>query len=279
MSLPPFISRPHCHRTDGPLFRTDAEGNIALSRDWPALLGQIRRFPLVVLQTRNAWVRLITLAPFPALSWSPARDRARDDGGALLLDASRWCLARGRLSPCACCGSAGRIRIFDTTGAECLQLCAYPGTGPAEWAACLAAFAAPLNAAVRPVPRGVFNRGERFAAAPGATRHAPSLLPVLIDLFVNEEAPVSCALHTPGATQRRTLTPRRVSCEQGLLTVADGVHTLQIVLPALDHLSVGSRRIDLVSLDGTSLLSLSPAATPDGACLWSAILHTALSRI
>jgi hypothetical protein len=37
-------------------------------------------------------------------------------------------------------------------------------------------------------------------------------------------------------------------------------------------------KIDLVGIDGTSLLALSPAGGPPAARLWSAILNTALNR-
>ncbi|MEZ0218098.1 MAG: hypothetical protein ACAH89_13260 [Rariglobus sp.] len=274
-------STPHTSppRSSGPCFRTDAEGNIPLSRDWLGLLSRARRFDRVVLQTRNTCVRLVTLAPLPSLTWFSALDCARNDQGDLTLGLSHWGQARARLAHCSCCGSPGKIQIFDTTGRECLQLCAHPDIDPSDWAGFLAPLAAPLNATVHPVSPGLFYTGRIFTAHPGATEHDTSLLSVLLELFARAEASLDCDLHTPAATQRRRLSPRRITCEHGLLTVADGVHTLQVILPAIARLVVHPRHIHLVGPDGASLLSLHPADTPDGTCLWSAILHAALNRI
>jgi hypothetical protein len=266
-------------RSLGPCFRTDAEGNIALSRDWHGLLIRARRFDRLIFQTRNSCVRLITLAPFPPLIWSNTRDCARDDQGDLTLDLAHWAHARARFSHCSCCGSPGKIQVFDTAGVESLQLCAHPDIEPADWADFLSPWVAPLNAAPATPPPRVFHPGRAFADRPGATDRGVSLLPVLLDLFARSEASLDCNLPTPAVTQRRRLTPRRITCEHGLLTVTDGVHTLQIILPALSRLSVHPRHIHLIGHDGNSVLSLHPADTSDGANLWSAILHTALNRI
>lgn len=276
------MSRPHPHpsaRVAGHRFRTDADGNIPLSRDWSGLFAAARSLPLVVLQTRNTYARLVTLSPFPELAWSHGRGLAQSETADLTLQPSRFLQARARIAHCSCCGSVGRIQIFDTTGAESLQLCAHPDTVPADWASLIAPFAAPLNATLRPVAAGLYYAGPPFETPADTTLHDPSFLPLLIDLFAAEDAPFSCTLHSSSVSQHRDLTPRRVSNRHGLLTIADGVTTLQVTLPALRHLAVQPRRIDLIGLDGTSLATLRPAGTPDGACLWSAILHTALSRI
>lgn len=274
------MSRPHPHTSaDAHRFRTDADGNIPLSRDWSGLLTEARRLPLVVLQTRNTYARLVTLAPFPELAWSHGRGLAQNKTGDLTLQPSRWRQAHARIAHCSCCGSVGRIQILDTTGAEALQLCAHPDTEPADWAGLIAPFAAPLNATLRPAPAGLFYAGIPFDTPADATRHDASFLPLLIDLFSAEDAPFACTLHSSSVSQHRDLTPRRVSLRHGLLTIADGVTTLQITLPALRHLAVQPRRIDLIGLDGTSLATLRPAGTPDGACLWSAMLRAALFRI
>lgn len=266
-------------RALGRCFRTDAEGNIALARDWHGLLTRARRFDRLIFQTRNSCVRLITLAALPPLTWSTTRDCARDDQGDLTLNLAHWAHARARLSHCSCCGSPGKIQIFDTAGTECLQLCAHPDIEPVDWADFLSPWIAPLNATPYNTPSGVFHPGRRFTSRPGAVDHDVALLPVLFGLFARSEASFDCDLHLPAVTQRRRISPGRISCQHGLLTVADGVHTLQIVLPALSRLSVQPRHIHLIGHDGNSVLSLHPADTSDGACLWSAILHTVLNRI
>lgn len=266
------------HHRPAPCFRTDAEGNIALSRDWSGLLTGALRFDRVVLQTRNACARLVTLAPLPALTLSEL-GHAQDDQGDLVFDLSHWGQARAHLAHCSCCGSPGNIRVFDTAGRECLQLCAHPDTEPADWADFLAPLAAPINVPVHPLLHGGFYSGRTLTADAGATRCDPALLPVLLNLFARSEASLNCSLHTPAATQRRRLSPRRVTCAHGLLTVADGVNTLQVALPALARIAVHPRQIHLIDHDGISPLSLHPTDTPEGACLWSAILHAALQRI
>jgi hypothetical protein len=276
------MSRPHTHpsaHTSGPCFRTDADGNIPLSRDWSGLLTGASALPLVVLQTRNTYARLVTLAPFPELAWSHGCGLAQSKTSDLTLQPSRFLQAHARIAHCNCCGSVGRIQIFDTTGAESLQLCAHPDTEPAAWARFLTPFAAPLNATLRTAPHGHYYAGLPFETTTDTTLHDTSLLSVLLELFSAEKIPFACTLHSSSVTQHRDLTPRRVSCRHGLLTIADGVSTLQITLAALRHLAVRPRRIDLIGLDGTSLVTLRPTGTPDGACLWSATLQTAISRI
>jgi hypothetical protein len=273
------MSRPHPHSSvPARRFRTDTEGNIPLARDWFGLLNQTRRFDRVVIQTRNTCVRLITLGSAPALAWSLGCGLARDDRSGLTLRPSRLGQALGRLAHCTCCGSAGNIRFFDMTGVECIQLCAHPDTEPASWADFLAPFTAPLNATHHPLPSGLFCTGADFKVHPDTVLHDPGLLFVLLDLFAGNNTPLACTLHTPGAIQHRALIPRRISSLQGLLTVTDATTTLQIVLPALRHLAVHPSKIDLVGIDGTSLLTLSPAGDPPAARLWSAILDTALDR-
>ena len=274
------MSRPHTPSSaTGSCFRTDADGNIPLSRDWLGLLTGARRLPLVVLQTRNTYARLVTLAPFPVLTWSPARDLAQTESGDLTLQPSRWRQAYARLAHCSCCGSVGKIQVFDTAGAECLQLCAHPDTEPAAWSRFLEPFAAPLNATLRTAPAGVYYEGIPFDNTDGTSLHDTALLSILLELLSAEEITFSCTLHSSSVTQHRDLTPRRVSCRNGLLCISDGITTLQVTLPAVRHLAVCPRRIDLIGIDGTSLVTLRPAGTLDGACLWSATLQAALARI
>jgi hypothetical protein len=259
-------------------FRTDADGNIPLACDWFGLLTASRRLGRVVLQTRNAYVRLITLDSAPELAWSSGRGLARDDRSHLTLRPGRWRQARARLAHCTCCGSAGNIRFFDSLGIECLQLCAHPDTEPAEWAGLLAPFTAPLNATPRPLPAGLFCNGTGYTAGPETSLHDPRLIIAFLELFAAKNAPLRCTLSTPGAVQSRDLVPLRRSCLHGLLTVTDGITTLQITLPALRHIAVRPDRIDLGGIDGTSLLVFSPAGDTDAARLWLVFMETALSR-
>ncbi|MDF3057052.1 MAG: hypothetical protein K0R17_1267 [Rariglobus sp.] len=273
---PPRISCPADFR-----FRTDAAGNIPLSRDWFSLLSRTGAFNRIVLQTRNTCVRLVTSGPLPALTWSPTRESAHDTHGTFTLHSGLWHQAYARLEPCACCASPGKLQVFDAAGAERLQMCAVPEISSTAWAACLAPLAAPCNATLRPAPRGIFYPGPRFHPPAGISLHDPALLPALFDLFAREAASFTCTLPSPAATQRRELTPRHLTFEHGLLTASDGQHTVQIVLPAVHHLAWRNdhrqRPLHLVGREGTHLLELGPAGTPDGACLWSALLHTVLT--
>lgn len=253
-------------------FRTDSEGDFPLSSDWPALLAALGGLPLVVSQTRNVAARLVTLGPFPALDWTPDRSEARDEASALVLLASLWSAAFARVAHCRCCGSVGRIQITDSTGVECLQVCPHPDIDPADWAALLAPFAAAPGEAVFRRPFSSFaSAGSR--PAPQACRVPASVVPALLDLFRREESPLLVELPSPAAGQRREMVPARLSIRHGLLTAADGVHTLQLVLPALDRVESSPGRLDAFSADGARVLSLSPVAASAG--LWD----EALSRL
>lgn len=259
----PISSR---HRIS-PAFRTDSEGNFPLSPDWPALLAALGGLPLVVTQTRNTAARLVTLAPFPSLDWTPDRSEARDGADALVLRASRWTSASARVAHCRCCGSVGRIRITDSSGAESLQACPHPDVNPADWADLLAPFAAPASAFLRPAC-AFTSAGSRPAHS--ACPVPVSFVPAVLGLFSREESPLLVDIPAPAAAQRREMIPARLSVRHGLLSAADGVHTLQLVLPSLARAEASPGRIDAFSAGGDRVISLFPAASSSG--LWNEAL-------
>ncbi len=254
-------------------FRTDAAGRIALRRDWPALFREITRLPAVAFQTRHAYARLVHYGPLPELEWSSSGAIARDQSSSIHLRCASWGDAWGRIAPCDCCGSPGRIEILNTHGAEFLQLCSAADRTLAEWASSLARLAAPLprfEPARRPaVGFDLAPDGLRTVAADG------ELLPILFSALLRENLPVRAMLRTPEATQIRALAPAHAFVDADVLSVGDGRTTLQLALAPVRRLALASDdSLHVAGPGGTLLLSL--AAAEGESRRWSAAVHALL---
>jgi hypothetical protein len=175
------------------------------------------------------------------------------------------------------------VEVHDIHGVEFLQLCARSEEEPAAWAAYLATIAAPLNAVIPPPAPPARHLFARLPADARLLTRNVDALPALLSLLANEETSFTCTLHTPACTHTRELTPRRVICEDGLLTVGDSETTLQAALASAHGLAVQRHdhrlNLHLVGPGDTSLLTFHSAADPASALLWRAALRATFSLL
>ncbi|WP_438480018.1 hypothetical protein [Oleiharenicola lentus] len=279
----PVLSAPSRPSKPGPCFRTDADGRIALTRDWQKIFSAARRFESIALQTRHAFVRLIHIEKFPELTWNADGASANFSTGSLHLHLANGTSARGRLCECQCCGTPGRVEFHNAHGLDFLQLCALPDCAPSAWADYLLDVFArtPEPAATELIQTPVFpvaplNCLTIDEGDPG------ELLPEFITALNDAEIPFSAILQTPELTHVREIHPHRVLLHGPILTVQALHTTLQIGLPAVRRLALGGSAIHgnelhLLGGDNTLLLTLAASLHPTDATRWHAALRAAFS--
>lgn len=249
-------------------FRTDSAGRIPLINDWRRLFQTVSHIETIAIQSRHAYARLIALDRMPALTWWEEEGlRAIDDAGTLQLRCSGWGQAWGRIAVCPCCDSPGTIEIHNALGSEFLQLCAFPGSDPANWAGYLDRLATDSFTVNRPSTRALTGlsllpEGTHRVAVTGA------ILPVFFSAISTQSVRVQVLLTTPELTHMREFTPRYVSTENLLLTVNDLRVTVQIALPQVRAVTVADNlSLHVTGADNTLLASFAPAG-PEHSTLW-----------
>ncbi len=257
-------ARPACSRC----FRTDAEGRIALRRDWPALFSVLRHLPALALQSRHSYARLIHLGATPEIVWDESGRIGRSEDGSLQLHPDLWGTAWGHLEICACCDSPGFVEIQNARGGDILQFCPTIATTAADWAACLEQLVAPES------DEALSSRLAGFPILPPGLHplhETAGVLPALLAAMGREEVPMRFLLRTPEVAHLREFVPARISEEYPLMTATDGRTTVQLGLPAVQGLAVGpDLSLHLAGPGQTLLLSLAPGKA-HGA-LWRAAL-------
>lgn len=237
-------------------FHTDADGRIALRRDWPAIFSALQGIEEIAVQSRHTYARLIHLGPPPEITWDATGLHGRDQSGALQLRAERWGEAWGRLRVCACCASPGHIQIQNARGGEILELCATDGLAPAAWAGCLAKLVAEQPA------RGEPAKLSAFPQLPGGLQEIledAGVLPALFEALRAAQASTRFLLRTPEVLHLREFIPRRVTADYPLLVATDFRTTLQLALPPVQRLVLGpDLSLHLAGPGETLLLSLAP---------------------
>jgi hypothetical protein len=225
--------------------------------------------PLIV-QIRHRYARLITTTPLP--DWS----EIRAETGPLTFRSQTWGAVALRRCACLRCQCPPSVRIHDQRGGEALQLCAPPGLDRARWRSLYRHFTP------SPAPGPWFDDtgGVLLPQLPPATgpRLEPDALPGFLALLAAQGESVLVTLHTPVATLTRRIAPERIFAESHVLTLGDGVSTLQVALPGFFALAPIVSELDaapLVHLVGpgdTSLLTLAPTAGRPAAFRWRDLL-------
>lgn len=264
-------------------FRTTADGRIPLATDWPALWAAAQQLPRTVVQTRHTSARLVAVGPLPALHPDRAGTFARFEAGSLELRLPYWAQAWGRLEPCMCCGSPGRIEILNTAGAEFLQLCAAPECPLPTWSDVLNRLAPASTVAVEPPALAggaclplLADDAELVSSSP------ESLVPLLAGL-ADANVAIRCTLITGEARHERVFRPDYVAFSGGLLTTHGDNVTSQLALPAVTalaaELTATGWSLHAAGPGGTQLLTFSAASEPVAARAWSAALASAYSEL
>jgi hypothetical protein len=200
----------------------------------------IQSLPLVALQTRHAFARLIHLGLPPELHWqaTPAGLVAQTTNSTLQLlfePGHRHC---GRLRTCACCQSPGHIEVFSPEGREFLQFCAPHDCPSADWARCLSGLASAEKPS--PVPEYL---GHHYGG-PALPRDAQIVagdsyeLLRLFTLICDTGLAVSCTLESSESRHTRRFTDPQVSSEAGMLTLRGVRTTVQVGLPFVRALAI-----------------------------------------
>ncbi len=270
----------------GRCFRTAADGRIALTRDWPALLRESYRAGRFAVQTRHASARLIKITDLGelALRAGGAIAVASDETGVLGFRFGSWGRAWGFLRSCECCGSPGRLEVRNRKGGEFLQFSALPVADPHSWSEYLAAVA---SSTVR--------EGHALALEPATSaaafelprlRRASVRLPfhleglgTLLNAFGDEGLAICCTVSTADLLHRRDIVPRGVTEHAGILSAGEPGARVQLAWPAVQALALTSDvtgwSLHIVGADDAVLLTLSAAADPRASAAWRGALRTA----
>lgn len=266
----PTLSRATA-RTASRCFRTDATGRIPLACDWRKLLQTVSQLETVAIQSRNAFARLVHLGQLPVLTWADD-ERAWDDAGTLRLRCANWGQAWGRIAVCPCCESPGLIEVLNAHGGEFFQLCALPGSEPAEWAGCLARLTSDDAIQGGDSPHALTG----FSVLPAGTQRLAvtgAALPAFFSALKAESIRLRVLLHTPEMSQMREFVPHYVSTGQPLLTVNDLRTTVQVALPQVRGLCLAhDDSLHVTGRGDTLLVSFAPAGPADAA-VWRIALQ------
>jgi hypothetical protein len=230
------------------------------------LWSDLTRLGPLIVQVRHRYARLITTITLP--DWS----QVCAETGPLTCRSQTWGAVALRRCACPRCQCPPSVRIHDQRGGEALQLCAPPGLDRARWRSLYRHF----TPSPAPGPRLDDTGGVLLPHLPPATgpRLEPAALPSFLALLAAHGELVRVNLHTPVATLTRCIAPERIFAESHVLTLGDGVSTLQVALPgffALAPIVGGADAVPLVHLVGpgdTSLFTLAPAAGRPAAFRW-----------
>jgi hypothetical protein len=240
----------------------------------------------MAVQTRHASARLITITDLGALAvrTGGASAIASEGTGALDFRFAWWEHAWGFLRSCGCCGSTGRLEVWNHAGAEFFQLSAVPGSDPHAWSDYLAAVVAPTE--------GFRRLGAAESVASSATFRLPMLpragvrlpfdpesLGALLSAFGDEGIAIGCTVSTRELIHRRDLVPRCVSEHAGIISAGEEGACLQLAWPAARGLAVTSDvnglSLHVIGEDDGVLLTLSASADPLAVASWRGALRAA----
>lgn len=270
----------------GRCFRTDADGRIALTNDWPKLLRESFRAGRFAVQTRHAFARLNKITDLGefALRAGGASGIASDETGVLDFCFGAWGRAWGFLRPCECCGSTGRIEVWNRAGGEFLQLSAMPVADAHAWSDYLAAVVAAAESgtgslAIEAAPSsGAFELPRLPRTSVRLPFHLEAL-GALLRAFGDEGLLVRCTVSTANLVHRRDLVPRGVTEHGGIVSAGEPGARVQFAWPAVRALAltsdVAGLSLHLVGADDAILLTISAAADPLARATWRGALAAA----
>lgn len=268
----------------GRCFRTAADGRIALTQDWIALLRETHRAGRCVLQTRHASAYLVACAALPELSLQrgSASAVAHDQTAVWDFRFGSWGQAAGFLRSCECCASPGRVEIHNRLGGEFFRACALSGSDPHDWSDYLAAIAAPgQTPPAIPASDAVPARFElpRLARAHVRLPFHLEALGALLSAFGDEGLAVRCTLRTADLIHQRDLVPRQVVEHGGMLNAGEPGARVQLAWPAAQGFALtsdaGGWALHVVGADDVLLLTFSAALDPTASITWSGALRAA----
>lgn len=288
MTRVPALASPPAART-GACFRTHADGRIALTSDWPALLREVRHAGRVAVQTRHATARLLAFSTLPGLPLTLDSSRAllSDESGSLHCCFSRWARAWGWLRECPCCASPGRVELHNPAGVEFLQLTAAPGGDALAWSALLSTLVAtsPVSPATVPpaAPSAVAYTLPRLVGAQARLPFHREALAAFLEAFGDEGLPIRFTLRTAELAHRRDFVPRTVVVDDATLYAGECGASVQLAWPAVREFALTSdatgSSLHLVGEDASVLLTLSAAADPIAALTWQGALRSAFAAV
>jgi hypothetical protein len=270
----------------GRCFQTAADGRIALTRNWATLLREGYRAGRMGVQTGHAFARLIAVTDLGelALRAGGASAIASDRSGTLEFHFAQWDRAWGFLRSCACCGSTGRLEVWNRAGAQFLQLSAVPGSDPHAWSDYLAVVTAPVGGLGRAgvaepaALSSVFLR-SMLSRARVRLPFDPESFVALLTAFGDEGVAVGCTVSSDELIHRRDFVPRCVSEEAGVVSAGEDGASLQFAWPAARELALTSDEnglsLRVIGVDDLVLLTLSAAANPLAAASWRGALSAA----
>jgi hypothetical protein len=271
----------------GHCFRTEADGRIALTRDWPRLLREATAGDRLAVQTRHTAARLVGLLDDCEITTGAAGAAGllRDRRNSLHCCFSRWARGWGWLRPCACCGSPGRIEVHQADGLDFLHLTPLPHSIPLAWSERLAAVTArALEMAAPTVARreSGFTR-PRLARVDARFPFHREGFATLLSAFGDEGLPVRFTLRTAEIAHRCDFTPRQVWIHDATLTAGEAGFCAQLACPAACEFAVTADAdgpaLHIIDARQAVLLTISAAAHPLGAATWRGALRAAFAGL
>ncbi len=268
-------------------FRTTSDGRIALVGNWLEMLVSARSLGRVAIQTRHAYARLVAFREVPEFLLCRKHGYAQSVDGSLRFHFDHWHRAWGRLAECDCCGTPGRLEVHNKHGLEFLQLCPIPGCEPADWARFLEAAAEDYSGLSADVAGAAGGRvAVSFPCLPAESQlissNAYDVVPLLESLG-GQGVAVRCSLRTAEAVHSRGFLTTHVDVADGVFTAGEKGARLQIGLPAVRGLALGTSpqgwTLHFTGPGDTSLLALTASAEADSQEAWRSALRDAFPQI
>ncbi len=119
-------------------FRTLPDGSIPLKANWVDLFQSLGQLKSYYLQSRHMGCRLIKKTAPLEVFWVKENALARDRNGELILHKAKAFRTSAMIDRCDCCGSAGRISLYNPYNLEIMQFCSSIEEDVEDWAQAVA---------------------------------------------------------------------------------------------------------------------------------------------
>ncbi len=273
----PHPPKPGIFNKDRLCFRTRSDGTIPVKVSWVDMFNSVNQLENYYLQTRHMGCRLIQKTSPITLFWVKENQFARDTRGQLFFEESRGLKTTALIQRCECCGSPGRLSVFNPYNLEIMQICASTSEAPENWARaiadCIALSRESFPSSNPPHLPIIPAEAETLYDSTGAG------IRFLVDFFQTEVS-FTATLSTTGIRHRMPMNPTSTRWAIDLIEVFGPETTIQLCPSVISELYVIEKenRLSLVvgSIDQFQLLSIDPPENERASELYQSVLKKML---